>query len=235
MAGWFFDRLVGSLRGIGGTGANGLNLPSPNLPQYFASLAKEQAGLPGAAARYIVQGDNNSVIRTLQMGTTRIGWRNRRRNWPDKDAEALLAHPQRWQIDQLRRLGEVLAALAPLTHDWGHFGTRKSPEWLRYVLSLWLGANRKGQSLALLSDLAALDDDPVGPVLDVIFSRDPHDYQVTNSLARFAGLEAWLRGSQATIVPAIPGLAADVRAELAASLGRLGLQEVYREVLIDLI
>lgn len=235
MAGSFFDRLIGSLRGAGGGTVGGANMPAPNLPGYFASLAKEQAGLPGAVVRYIVQGDNSSVILTLQKGTTRIGWRNRRRNWPDKDAEALLAHPDRWQIDQLRRLGEVLAALAPLNSnvEWGHFGNRKSPDWLRHVLSLWLGSNRKGQSLALLADLAALDGDPVGPVLDVVFTRDPHDYQATNSLARFAGLDVWLRESQALIEPAIPGLAADVRAELAASLGRLGLQDLYREVLID--
>lgn len=234
MAGSIFDRLLDGLRSATGGAVGGSELPSRHLPGYFAPLAKEKASLPGAVVRYIVQGDNSSIIPTLQQGTIRIGWRNRRRIWPDRDAEALLAHADNWQPEQIRRLGEVLAALDPINHDWGHFGTRKSPDWLRHAVDLWLGHERKEKSLALLAELAGLTDDPIEAVLDVVFTRDPHNWQVTNSAARFAGLGAWMSDAQDAIVPAIPGLAADVRAELAASLGRFGLQEAYREVLIDL-
>lgn len=234
MAGSIFDRLLDSLRGATGGVVGASDMPSRSLPGYFAPLAKEKAGLPGAAVRYIVQGDNSSVIPILQQGSTRITWRNRRRMWPDRDAQELLSHPEHWQLEQIQRLGEVMAALQPITSDWGYFGTRKSPEWLRHALAIWLGEGRKNKPLALLGELAALTGDPVGPVLDVVFSRDPHIYQVTNSTARFAGLGDWLCDTRQDIIPVIPALAADVRAELAASLGRFGLQEAYREVLIDL-
>ncbi len=234
VAGSFFDRLLDSLRGAGGAISGGSALPESKLSSYFAPLAKEKSGLPGATVRYIVQGDNSSVILTLQQGTTRIGWRNRQRRWPDTDADALLTHPERWQLDQIQRLGEVKAALEPITGDWGYYGTKKSPDWLRHAVALWLPRERKKQPITLLAELAALTGDTVGAVLDVVFARDPHNYQVSNAVARFSGLNDWLTESRPAIIAAAPGLAADVRSELAATLGRFGLQNAYREMLIDL-
>jgi Domain of unknown function (DUF4132) len=236
MAGSFFNRLLGGLRaasgGMGGSGSG--DLPMARINAYFAPLAKEGRDLPAGVQRYIAEGDNTSIILKLQQTAIQQAWNYRQRAWPDRDGEALLARPDHWRIDQMQRLGEVLAALNPLSHDWGFYGTRKSPDWLRHVVSLWLPRDRKAQPLSVLGDLAAQSGDAIAPVLDIVFTRDPHNYQTGNSVARFTGLGEWLVSSQDAIIAAAPNLAADVRAELASSMGRLGLQESYRELLIDL-
>jgi hypothetical protein len=236
MAGSIFNRLLGSLTGSGSRGGigGGGDLPMARLNAFFTPLGKVKWGLGNEAVRYVAEGDNSSVILTLQHPTSQKGWQYRQRQWPDKDAEALLARPQHWRIDQMQRLGEVLAALEPLNHDWGTFGTKKSPAWLRHVVALWLPRERKAQPITVLSDLAARSGDAIAPVLDIAFSRDPHNYQAGNSVGRFTGLGEWLAASHDAIIAAAPGLAADVRAELASSMGRLGLQDDYRELLIDL-
>lgn len=242
MAGSIFNRILSGLSAIAnidvgspgnGSGGSG-SLPSARITAYFAPLGKSSRGLPAAILRYIAEGDNSSIVLTLQQTTTQQAWTYRQRIWPDRDGEALLAKPQNWRIDQMQRLGEVLAALQPLTHDWGFFGTRKSPDWLRHVVSLWLPRERKAQPVAVLVDLAAETADPVGAALDIVFGRDPHNYGTTNAVARFTGLGEWLAASRDAIIVAAPNLAADVRAELAAAMGRLGLQDSYRELLIDL-
>lgn len=233
MAGSIFNRLLNSLT-RSGVGGGGDDLPMARLNAFFAPLSKVKRGLGDEAVRYVAEGDNSSVILTLQHTTSQQGWQRRHRPWPDKDAEALLARPQHWRIDQMQRLGEVLATLEPLNHDWGTFGTKKSPAWLRHVVNLWLPRERKAQPISVLSDLAARSGDAIAPVLDIVFSRDPHNYQAGNTAGRFTGLGKWLAESHDAIIAAAPGLAADVRAELASSMGRLGLQEDYRELLIDL-
>lgn len=234
MAGGIFDRLLGRLRTVSDGAGSGSDLPVGTITHYFERLAKVDRKLPAAAARYIAEGDNPSIILTLQNADTQKFWRNSHRPWPDGGGKALFHDLRKWRSDQMQRLGEVMAALQPLTHDWGHFGTRKSPEWLRHTVTLWLGRAQKDQTIAVLGDLAALTGDPVGPVLDILFARDPHNYQVTNSAGRFAGLSEWLTASQDAIIAATPALGADVRAELAATLGRLGLQDTFRDLLIDL-
>lgn len=229
-----FDRLLGRLRGASGAIGGGAGLPESKLAAYFSPLAKAAGGLPGATVRYIVQGDNASVILTLQQPSAHQAWRVRARLWPDRETEALLAHPDRWQSAQIQRLGEVLAALQPITSEWGYFGTRKSPQWLRHIAGLWLGQHNDRNPIALLGELATLSGDPVGPVLDIVFARDPRNYQVTNAAGRFSGLTEWLTDSREAIIAAAPALAADVRSELAATLGRLGLQDAYRGLLVDL-
>ncbi len=233
MAGSIFDRLLGRLRAVGDLGSGSTDLPTGKLATYFNTLAKADRSLPAAAIRYVAEGDNTSVILTLQQGKTHAVWRNRVRSWPDRDGTALFSNLGKWRIDQMQRLGEVLTALQPITSDWGFFGTKKSPDWLRQVTSLWLGHGRKEQPLAVLTDLAAVTADPVATVLDIIFARDPHNYHSTNAAARFAGMDNWLTGSREAIIAAAPGLAADVRSELATALGRTKLQDTYRELLID--
>lgn len=232
MAGSIFNRLLNSLTG-GGAGGGG-DLPMARLNAYFAPLGKAKSGLARDAIRYIAEGDNTSVILTLQQTANQQAWQRRQRIWPDRDGEALLARPQQWRIDQMQRLGEVMAALDPIRHDWGFYGTKKSPDWLRHVVSLWLPRGRKPQPVAVLADLAEQGRDAVASVLDIVFARDPHNYGVGNSVSRFSGLAEWFSASQDAIIAAAPGLAAEVRAELAAALGRFGLQDAYREVLIDL-
>lgn len=238
MAGSIFDRLLGRLRGAGGVVGDAVasavgagDVPEAKLAVHYAALAKAKPGLPAEVVRYIVQGDNSSVLLTLQQQATHQAWRS---GTYRPHGQTTFGNPVRWQIGQLQRLGEVEAALQPITSQWGYFGTAKSPAWLRHVAGLWLARGRKDQPLATLAELAALTGDPIGPVLDIIFSRDPHNYQVTNAVGRFSGLSEWLTDSREAIVAAVPGLAADVRAELASALGRLGLQDAFREMLIEL-
>ena len=238
MAGGIFDRLLGRLRTVSEAGGlasgPGGDLPIGTLTRYFEILAKVDRKLPAAAGRYVAEGDNPSIILTLQAADTQRLWRSTYRPWPDSGGKALFYDLRKWRTDQMQRLGEVLTALQPITSDWGHFGTRKSPEWLRHLVTLWLGREQKNQPIGVLGDLAALTGDPIGPVLDILFARDPHNYRVTNSAGRFAGLGQWLTGSQDRIIAATPALGADVRAELAAALGRLGLQNTFRDLLLDL-
>lgn len=234
MAGGIFDRLLGRLRTVSESAGIGSDLPVGTITHYFERLAKVDRKLPAAAARYVAEGDNPSIILTLQTASTQQLWRNTYRPWPDGGGKALFHDLRKWRSDQMQRLGEIMTALNPLTHDWGHFGTRKSPDWLRHTVTLWLGRDKKDQPIAVLGDLAALTGDPVGPVLDILFARDPYIYGVSNSAGRFAGLGAWLTASEGAIIAAAPALGADVRAELAASLGRLGLQNTFRDLLIDL-
>lgn len=234
MAGSFFNRLLGGLRAAGGGITGGGDLPMARLNGYFAPLGKVVRGLDRDAVRYIAEGDNPSAILNLGQTAVQQGWMNRARVWPDRDAEALLANPGNWRIDQMQRLGEVMAAIHPLTHDWGFFGTKKSPDWLRHVVTLWMPRDRKPQPVAVLADLAAHGGDALGPVLDIIFARDPWNYGAGNAAARFTGLGEWLAAMHGPIIAATPALAYDVRSELAAAMGRFGLQDSYRELLIDL-
>ncbi len=236
MAGSIFDRLLGKLRAVAdasGGASGGARLPTGKLTGYFEALGKADRSLPAATTRYVVEGDNTSVILTLGQAQAQNAWRNRQRFWPDKQGTALFGNLSQWRIDQMQRLGEVLTALQPITSEWGYYGTKKSPDWLRQVVSLWLGHGRKEQPLEALSDLAAQAGDPVATVLDIVFARDPHNYQATNATARFAGMGDWLETRRADIIEVAPGLAADVRSELAVAIGRLGMQDAYRELLID--
>ena len=233
MAGWIFDRLLGRLRAASDLTAGDGDLPAGKLAAYFTPLAKADRSLPAAAARYVAAGDNASIILTLQATAAQQSWRNRIRSWPDQNGAALFGKVGKWRIDQMQRFGEVLTALQPITSDWGYYGTKKSPDWLRQVVSLWLGRGTTNQPISVLAELAAQAGDPVATVLDIIFARDPHNYQATNAAARFAGMGDWLETTRTAIIDAAPGLGADVRSELAVTIGRLKLQDAYRELLID--
>jgi hypothetical protein len=104
---------------------------------------------------------------------------------------------------------------------------------MRHTVSAWIGRQSDRNPMTILTKLAGQTDDPVGTALDIVFSRDPHHYGVTHAAGRFAGLDEWLAASQDAITAAAPGLAADVRSELAGALGRFGLQDAYRELLVD--
>jgi hypothetical protein len=70
MAGSIFDRLLGRLRTAGEPASGNTDLPTGKLSAYFNAIAKVDRGLPAAGVRYVIDGDNTSVILTLQQGKT---------------------------------------------------------------------------------------------------------------------------------------------------------------------
>ena len=210
------------------------NLPSGKINAFFKHVAKADSGLPKAILRYIFDGANSSVILDVQKQSVKQSWNMRSRVWPPRDEEGLFTDLSAWQVDQMQRFGEVRAALEPITYDWGHFGTKKSPDWLRHVVTTWLGHGRKEQPIQTLIDLSEAAGDKVGCALDILFCRDAAHYGSDNSVDRFAAVAEWLTQENEAIVSVGPKLAADVRASLAAAIGRFGSQTVFAELLIDL-
>lgn len=236
MTGSIIDRFKQAL-GLGGAGGGGTgssSLPMARLVAHFKALAAADRQLPRDVAAYVEVGLNSSVLSTLQGNAAQQAWMGRQRIWPRRDEEALFKRVTDWRIDQMHRLGEALAALEPIRHDWGQFGTKRSPDWLRHVVTLWLGRERKNQPVQTLRDLAAHCDEPIAASLDIVFCRDAAQYGSNNSVGRFAGVEQWLDQDHDAIGAAVSGLSADVRAELAAAIGRFGLQGRFLEMLIDL-
>lgn len=237
MAGSILDRIkrgLGLAGAVAGAVGNSGALPMSRISAHFRDLAKQDKALPGAIARFVADGTNSSVLSTLQQQATRQVWTQSPRSWTRRDEEKLFSNLSGWRIDQMQRFGEILAALEPLTYDWGLFGTKKSPDWLRHVVTLWLGQDRKNQPIATLLDLAGQTGDANAPALDIVFCRDAAHYGSNNSAGRFAGVAGWLESSRDAIAVAAPGLGADTRAELASAIGRLGLQQVYLELLLDM-
>lgn len=235
MANSFLDRVK---QGLGlariASSAGSGKLPAAKLSAYFKHLGKVDRALAGAVVRYIDDGLNSSVLSTLQAQASRQAWTQRTRIWPRTDEEGVFSNLSDWRIDQMQRFGEVLAALEPINHDWGVFGTKRSPEWLRHAVTIWLGRERKNQPVQTLADLAAETGDPIAPALDILFCRDAAHYGSNNSVGRFDGVAQWLAGSREAVVTAMPALAADVRAELASALGRHALQDLFLAPLLDL-
>ncbi|MEE4450757.1 DUF4132 domain-containing protein [Novosphingobium resinovorum] len=209
-------------------------LPVGAISAFFKELSKAGRGLPEAAARYVADGENSSVLATLQGSAARQVWGQRARIWPPRDEEGLFTRLDVWRIDQMQRFGEVLAALQPLSHDWGMFGTRASPDWLRHVVTIWLGHGRKDQPVETLAALAASCTAPAANVIDIVFCHDAANYGARSSVARFAGVGAWLDAEHDAVVAAMPALGADTRSSLAASIGHFGLQDRFLGMLLDL-
>lgn len=219
------------LSGDRSAGAGG-GPPAGRIADHFKELRKASFGLPGQVARFVTDGDNSSVLLTLQGNAARTAWQQRAQYYPPRDEAKLFTDLAAWRTDQMRRLGETTAALQPITYDYGYFGTRKSPDWLRHVVTTWLGHGRKEQPIAPLQALAEEAGDGIALTLDILFSRDAGAYGSGNSIGRFAGVGEWLAGARDAVHAALPELAADVRAELAAAIGRFKLHQTYLEVLL---
>jgi hypothetical protein len=189
--------------------------------------------LSGRIAEYVEYGSKSSVLSDCSQQSTRSKWQQR--HYIIMPAEGgVLKNMSDWRTDQLFRFGEVLAELDPITYEWGHFGTKKSPDWLRHVLQLWLGREGKNEPLQTLVDLTEEGGLGANGVVEVLFARDPVDYGSQNSLGRFAGTEGWLRDNFATISVEAVRASADVRVQLANAIGRFGLHSAYMSFLLDL-
>ena len=191
------------------------------------------AQLAGRIDEYVREGSASSVLSDCNHSDNRQKWRGRMQVWPRPDEGQLFSDLANWRVDQMMRLGEVLAALEPITHEWGHYGSKKCPDWFRHVMSRWLGAGRKDQPLDTLVDLSKFGGLGVGGALEVLLSRDPSNYRSENCLDRFSGVEKWLKQDAEAIANEAAGASADARAQLAKAIGRMRLHQDYVPYLID--
>lgn len=245
MGGSFFGRLLQGLGLSGGTGngggASGIAASAGRttfgsasaVTRHFAPLGHIRPPLPREIDRYVALGDNPSVLLTLQQTDIRQRWQRRPRTYPDQDRAGLFRRAGQWSAEQMRRLGDVLATLEPVTYGYGMFGTKKSPDWMRHVVTLWMGHDRKDQPIAVVQALADSGGLGVAGVMDILFCQDGAVYGSRNSLNRFAGVHGWLAAEAAAITAALPDTGADVRAEAVAAIGRFGLHGLYLEPLLD--
>ncbi|WP_168603504.1 DUF4132 domain-containing protein [Novosphingobium sp. SG707] len=207
--------------------------PISKVEQHFSALSTQERGLPQQIAAHVCAGGHASLVLKLNGNAVQQAWRTRHRVYPVRDENALFTVLADWRVDQMMRLGEVLAALDPITYDWSYFGTKKSPDWLRHVVTLWLGHGRKNQPVETLEELVAHGELGFGAVLDIVFCRDAAQYGSNNSVDRFMGTEAFLRDRTEAVSAAMADLSVDVRAEVIASIGRFAQQAPYLAVLLE--
>jgi hypothetical protein len=207
--------------------------PIFKLEKFFADLAKRERSIPQQIAAYVCVGEQTSIVLKLQGSVLQQAWRSRHRIYPIRDEGGLFTKLADWRVDQMMRLGEVLAALDPITYEWGYFGTKKSPDWLRHVVTQWLGQGRKNQPVETLEELVKAGGLGFRAVLDIVFCRDAAQYGSNSSVDRFAGIEQMLRDKTAAVGAALTDAGADVRAEVIATIGRVGLQGIYLPVLVE--
>jgi hypothetical protein len=238
-----FDKLrrgIGALTG-GAMDFRGAGGPAPrNTPgiarrvaKHFARLGKGTPGLERQIGAYVAFGERDSVLSTLATNQVQALWAQRIRSYPPRDESGLFVPGVEWDPAQMRRLGEALSALESIRYDRWFFGSKKSPEWLRQVVTQWLGRDRKDQSLDRLAALAAETDLGLLPVLDILFSGDAANYHSENCVDRFTAVAPWLQARHGDVVAALTGLGADQRAEFAAAMGRLGLVDPFLERLAE--
>lgn len=215
----------------------GQSLGSPSFAEsatakYFGKTLG--AGIGARAGSYVAGGLNSSILSDLSTAGIAQKWRQRAHYYPRRDEAGLFTDLSQWRVDQLRRFGEILAVLEPITYDWGFFGSKSTPDWFRHVVTLWLGHGRKDQPLETLLALAADGGLGIAAALDIVFSRDAARYGTDNSVERFAGLDAWLRQDAGAIIEAAGKVGAASRGELAAAVGRFGLHQQYYALLFEL-
>lgn len=240
MAGGLWNKLKGTL-GFNSPGEGtplltrwNDTLPNSVLAKYFSALASTSK-----VVRHIEHGDTPSVLLDLQIQTMRQAWQQRRNRYnPQADAQ-LFANLGGWRVDQMMRFGEVCAALEPINHDWGFYGTKKSPDWLRHTVSKWLAHDhRPGRRLAeqpveTLRELAQHGGLGMAEVIDIVFCRDAASYGQNSSVTRFSGVHTLLADEQGAVNTAFADAGADVRAALVGAIGRFGLHGVYLPLLLD--
>ncbi|MEO0463175.1 MAG: DUF4132 domain-containing protein [Pseudomonadota bacterium] len=191
-------------------------------------------------ADYVEEGQNSSILADLSQQQAQTKWRGRFglgyvHHWDYR----LMRNQEQWRVDQMMRLGEIFAALDPISYDYGYFGSKKSPDWLRHTVSKWMSRDYQekavtNQPIQTLIDLCDHGGPGAAGVIDIIFGSDPNDYHARTSVQRFAGTDVWMRDSVEPISEALPALDANARAQLASTIGRTQLHALYLPVLLDL-
>ncbi|MBI4922294.1 MAG: DUF4132 domain-containing protein [Devosia nanyangense] len=207
--------------------------PADRIAEHFKRLKEVAPGLPAKVARFVIHGDNSSILVTIQGNTARTTWQRRGSYYPPRDEAQIFANPHDWNFDQMQRLGEAIAALQPITYNYGFFGSKKSPDWLRHVVALWLGHDRKEGRITTLLALAEKTGQGTASVLDIVFGPDATNFRSSNSVHRLVGVHEWLDGARDEVRVVSGGLDADQRAELVATIGRFKLHDAYLDLLVD--
>ncbi|BDW81527.1 hypothetical protein MACH24_09650 [Erythrobacter sp. Dej080120_24] len=189
--------------------------------------------LAGRIESYVQDGGASSVLSDCSHRDNQNKWRQRHYVWR-REGEGIFSDLSRWNIDQMARFGEVLAALEPITHEYGRYGSKKSPDWLRHIVQWWLSAQDRPQPVETLVDLCDLRGLGAEGPLEILFSRDPTNYRSDNCLDRFTGVESWLRENAPAIANDAVQAGADARAQLATAIGRFRIHDLYLAFLLDL-
>lgn len=234
LASGIWDRFKATFGLAGQSSGNDIGLlPAGRLRVFFKSLAKKDRQLVEEIVAYIGTESQPSVLLKLQKVEILEAWRANPYSYHKTDDAGLFHDLKNWRVDQLKRYGEVLAVLHPITYDWGYFGTKKSPDWLRHVITEWIGRDRKDQPIDILRALAEFGELGMPAVLDVVFGPDATNYGGTSSVSRFGGVSELLQAEHVSVVAAMQDLGADIRSELVAAIGRFGLQSLYMPMLLD--
>jgi hypothetical protein len=208
--------------------------PADRISDLFKELRGAAPELPAQVARFVIEGDNPSILSTLHGNAARSAWQNSAYVYTPMEEVQVFTNPADWRVDQMRRMGEAMAALEPITSDYLYFGTRRSPDWLRHVVTMWLGRRREAQPAATLAALAEETGRGVPSMLDILFCGNSTPYGFSNNVNRFAGVEEWLAGAHDAVPGALPDLATDACGELAVTIGRFGLHQVFLGLLLDM-
>lgn len=219
-----FGRIVSRIAGSAPGSANAA------VERHFRTLDEAERGLARRVAGYVAEGTGGSVLSTLGTPRVAAAWRSRIRTYPaDSPVAGMLADGAR---DMALRYGEAMAALEPIAYDWGHFGSKATPDWLRYAVD----RNERSQAPCPVTEIVALAElggAPPASVLDILFHHGPGvAYGTGHSTEMFAGVPQWLAANSAAVIEQQSALDAPGRAELAHSIGRFGLTEPYLDLLL---
>jgi hypothetical protein len=211
--------------------------------------------LAAQALRYVVEGDNDSLLLTLEQNkqkaaqalNARAGWTSAG-NWVAGRSQFILA-PKAWRPEALRRYGQILAIMRSVS-KWPEMpGTAASPGWFRAVL-YELGEAREATESAArmrrqgepllpgpvqpttveqLCDLLALEGDSLLPILDVAFNVPENSWRAAQAARHspegMPGFDDFLSGDPAARCAELTQLAARSRAYGLRGLARRGLTD----------
>ena len=229
----FLGRLIDFGRGARSAPAGSSSGEIVNrITKHLALAGEPLMSLRAQVGLYVVTGENSSVLSSIATRAVRNAWRDRNRNISPEKRGVLFAPGVEWTTAQMRRLGEVLATLEPPRGHSDCFGTEKSPEWLRCVVTEWLEGERNEQSPDRLAAIA--DEYGLGTliVLDMLLCRGLGWHH--SSVDKFGDVGGWLATNAGAVANALGDLGADQRANFAVAIGRFDLVGCYLEPLVDL-
>lgn len=175
-----------------------------------------QPGLGQEAVRYVLKGDNDSVMLKLGQHQTAVAQALRQNSWSmygswmSGRADFLVAASE-WRPKAVRRYGEVLDFIH-VGASWIRLpGSDKSPRWFRALLyeygqargaalnkhTTWkIPPPAKAKQPWNIDQLVELLDDDLAPILDAAFTHDEgysRSYTEPGSPEQMSGFEAHLR------------------------------------------
>jgi hypothetical protein len=209
---------------------------SGRIAARFKALDECQRGLSREIVDYILSDAGSGVLSTLSTARVRNHWSSGGHVYLTSEPHRqLFAEGVRWDLMQMARLGDVEAALRPLSGGvvWGFMGTSHSPDWLRHMLSALASKGGKIFSLETLSELVTARGLGTDVVIDIVFSRDPQSYRFDHSINHFDGVETWLAAHASEIVAVAHKLAAPARSQLIAAIGRFAQTAVFLDFLVE--